>query len=466
MSIKFGTSGWRGIIADDFTYKNVRNVVAAIGQMLRENESTPKVVIGYDPRFLSPELSREATRVLAAMGVSSILTPRSTPTPVLSWFCRENKLSGIINFTASHNPSEYNGIKFSGSDGGPAVPEVTSKIEKLIQTVRCPEPMDFEKAKSTGLIEVFDPREGYLNAVKKILLTSKMKPFKIAIDHLFGASIGYPEEILRELGFEIATIHSHRDTLFGGMRPEPEGHSIKELQDLVLKGSYTLGIACDGDADRFGIIDPDGSFITPNQLIALLTRHLSRSRGWSYPVVRTNATTHLIDRLAKIENLEVIETAVGFKYIGEIMNNQDITIGGEESGGLSIHGWIPEKDGILAVLLATEMVSMTGQSPKELLNKVFSEVGTVVSTRIDLRMAQEAKEKLVRFWLEFGDSQVADFQVVSKDSLDGPRVMLEGNRWLLIRPSGTEPVVRCYLEAESEESLAKIAKALKDSIPS
>ncbi len=464
MSIKFGTSGWRGIIALDFTFENVRKVVAAIAEMLLEKGASPRVAIGFDPRFLSPEFAQEASRVLAAKGVSSVLTPNPTPTPVLSWLCRQDKLSGIINFTASHNPALYNGIKFSGPDGAPAVPEVTKRIEQLIQTAGHVTPIDFEKAKAEGLIRIFDPKEAYLKDLRKMLLTEMMAPFKVAIDPLYGASIGYPEAILNGLGFETTTLHSRRDPLFGGQRPEPEGSSIMELRDLVVKDGYKLGIACDGDADRFGVIDSDGSFITPNELIALLVRHLSRTRGWRGVVVRTNATTLLIDRVAKIEGLEVLEVPVGFKYIGAIMERQEITIGGEESGGLSVRGWVPEKDGILAVLLAAEMVAYWGKTLGQLLSEIHYEVGTVFSTRVDLRVPNETKAKLIEHWTKYNKETLAGFKVVSKDTFDGPRVVMENGAWLLIRPSGTEPVVRCYLEAPTKEGLLGIDEALRASI--
>lgn len=461
--IKFGTSGWRGITADDFTYENVRRVVTAIGTMLLEKEPQPRIVIGYDPRFLSPEFSLEASLVLATMGVKSFLVTRTTPTPALSWFCRDNRLSGIINFTASHNPAEYNGLKFSGADGAPAIPEVTKRIEELIPQVEPVNAMNKKEAFDSQMVQSVDPKDEYLLAVKGMLLADKIKPFPVVIDHLYGASVGYPEQLLFDLGFDIASLHSRRDVLFGGMRPEPEGHSIRELQEIVVKNGFKLGIACDGDADRFGIVDSDGAFITPNEFIAVLTRHLSRSRGWRNVVVRTNATTHLIDRVARRESMNVLEVPVGFKFIGAVMEKQDITIGGEESGGLSVKGWVPEKDGILAVLLAVEMVAATGKTIGQLLEEIYADCGRVFSTRIDLRMTPEKRDAFIKFWKEFDESDIAGFRVISKDQFDGPRVVMEEDRWILIRPSGTEPVVRCYLEADSKENLDKLSNFLLQS---
>jgi len=464
--IKFGTSGWRAILADEFTIENIRLVCQAISDYLKENNEAGRgIVIGYDTRFMGRRFAEEAAMVLAANGIRAFICTRDVPTPVLSHYIIENKLNGGINFTASHNPSEYNGIKFSPSTGGPALPETTRRIEELanqmMDEAACRE-LSIEEGKSRHLIEEVDPREAYIKTLKsKIDFDVIGKAgLKVAADFLYGTSRGYLDALLLDAGCKVSTIHGYLDPYFGGNPPEPAEGNIKELIDTVIENEdISLGLATDLDADRFGIVDADGSYIEPNQIIALLFDYLVKTRGWKGGVARSVATTHLVDAVAKKHNAEVYETPVGFKYIGDLITKDKIIIGGEESAGLSIKGHIPEKDGILACLLVTEMVAREGKSIQELLYALYKEVGTIVTKRENIHLSMD-KKLAFKNKLEDTPESFAGLKVKEVNRVDGTKfIMGDGKSWLLMRESGTEPVVRLYGEAESEQKLAELMEA-------
>lgn len=450
MSIRFGTSGWRSIIADDFTFANVRRVTEAICSYLKESNSTGSqtLIIGNDSRFMGEKFAAVAAEIAAKKGFRVLKCTGTTPTPAISFAIRSENAAGGINFTASHNPPEYQGIKFSSSDGAPALPEVTKRIEELIEN-----PAVLEDA-AGGLIEDYDARPGYLDDLKtkvRMDLLSQGKG-RYAYDPLWGTGRGYLDKMLKDAGLEVKTIHDWRDVTFGGQAPEPGEEHIDELRGLVKWDRLTLGLATDGDADRFGVIDSDGSFITPNQLIAILTDYLAESRGWTEGVARSVATSHLVDRVAKERGLKLYETPVGFKYIGELINKGEVILGGEESAGLSIKGHYPEKDGILACLLAAEAVTVRGASLTEQLNELYGRVGKLESGRIGVRLTPEVaaklKEKLAQEPAEIGGRRVE-----SINRLDGVKFLFADNSWMLMRPSGTEPMVRIYAESENRDEL-------------
>lgn len=450
MSIRFGTSGWRSIIADDFTFANVRRVTEAICSYLKESNSTGSqtLIIGNDSRFMGEKFAAVAAEIAAKKGFRVLKCMGTTPTPAISFAIRSENAAGGINFTASHNPPEYQGIKFSSSDGAPALPEVTKRIEELIEN-----PAVLEDA-AGGLIEDYDARPGYLDDLKtkvRMDLLSQGKG-RYAYDPLWGTGRGYLDKMLKDAGLEVKTIHDWRDVTFGGQAPEPGEEHIDELRGLVKWDRLTLGLATDGDADRFGVIDSDGSFITPNQLIAILTDYLAESRGWTEGVARSVATSHLVDRVAKERGLKLYETPVGFKYIGELINKGEVILGGEESAGLSIKGHYPEKDGILACLLAAEAVTVRGASLTEQLNELYGRVGKLESGRIGVRLTPEVaaklKEKLAQEPAEIGGRRVE-----SINRLDGVKFLFADNSWMLMRPSGTEPMVRIYAESENRDEL-------------
>lgn len=451
MNIRFGTSGWRAIIADDFTFKNVQLVTEAICSYLTERDSSnvqQTLIIGHDSRFMGEKFSQVAAEIAKCKGFRVLLCNHPTPTPTISHAIRAVEASGAINFTASHNPPEYQGIKFSSSDGAPALPEITKRIEEIILST--PNVAD----KDGGTIESFDARPAYLEDLKtKVRLDLIIKNGgKYAYDAVWGTGRGYLDKILRDNGLEVETLHDWRDVNFGGRSPEPSEKQTDELREAVLKNGCVLGLATDGDADRFGVIDNNGAFITPNQLIALLVDYLAESRGWTLGVARSVATSHFVDKVAKSHGLKLYETPVGFKFIGELINKDEIILGGEESAGLSIRGHYPEKDGILACLLAAEAVAARGKSLTEQLKELIEKVGNLESGRIGVKLTQDVaarlKEKLAQEPTEIGGRKIDNI-----NRLDGVKFMFEDGSWMLMRPSGTEPMVRIYAEAESKEVL-------------
>jgi phosphoglucomutase len=455
MPIKFGTSGWRAIIADEFTFANVRLVTRAICSYLRANgvEDGASLVVSYDTRFLGEKFAAQCVEEIINNGLKAIFCDQPTPTPTISHTIRERKAAGGINFTASHNPPEYNGMKFSTADGAPALPDATKQVEGLIGSIGAVG----ESAtgdKNAANIEVYDPRPAYFADLERKLrfdvIAAAGKTY--AFDPLWGTGRGYLDRALREHGLEVETIHDWRDVMFGGRSPEPDDHHLDELREAMKRGRCVLGLATDGDGDRFGVLDADGTFITPNRLIPLLFDYLAESRGWTGGVARSVATSHLVDRVAESRGLPVYETPVGFKFIGELINDDKIILGGEESAGLSIRGHYPEKDGILACLLAAEAVAARGVSLNEQLNELYGRVGRLEAGRIGVRLTPEIlatlPEKLKRDPTEIDGRRVA-----RTNRMDGVKFIFADGSWLLLRPSGTEPLVRIYAESESEKEL-------------
>ncbi len=453
MSIRFGTSGWRAIIAEDFTYENVRHVTEAICRYLKISNSIQgsKLVIGNDSRFMGEKFVGVAAEIASRKGFSVWICTGTTPTPTLSHAIRKNAASGGINFTASHNPPEYQGIKFSTENGAPALPEFTKQIEESIS--------NRWKADDApgGSITEYDPRPEYLDDLKTKVRFDVISAAngKYSYDPLWGTGRGYVDKALRDHGLEIETLHDWRDVTFGGRSPEPAEDHLDELREAVSKGSLTLGLATDGDGDRFGVIDSNGQFITPNQLIAILTDYLAESRGWTLGVARSVATSHLIDRVAKDRNLAVYETPVGFKYIGELIDNDKIILGGEESAGLSIRGHYPEKDGILACLLAAEAVAARGISLTDQLKEIYGRVGKLESGRIGVKLTQDVAVKLTDK-LAMEPAEIGGRRIETINRTDGVKFLFANNAWILMRPSGTEPLVRIYAESEDKDDLENL----------
>lgn len=450
MAIRFGTSGWRAIIADEFTFENVRNVSEAICSYLttRKAAAGKTLIVGHDSRFMGEKFASEAAQIAANKGFRVLLCTGPTPTPTISHAIRSNEAAGGMNFTASHNPPEYQGIKFSTADGAPALPEVTKQIEEgIVNKVGAAD-------MPGGQVEDFDPRPAFLDDLKTKIRFDVIAAAKgrYAYDAIYGTGRGYLDKCLRDHGIEVETIHDWRDVTFGGQPPEPGEEHLDELRTQVKSKKLTLGLATDGDGDRFGVIDSNGEFITPNRLIALLTDYLAESRGWTQGVARSVATSHLVDRVAKDRSLKLHETPVGFKFIGELINKDEIILGGEESAGLSIRGHYPEKDGILACLLAAEAVAARGTSLTEQLNELYSRVGKLESGRIGVKLtddvAAKLKEKLAQESTEIGGRRIE-----SINRMDGVKFLFGNDAWMLMRPSGTEPMVRIYAESENVNDL-------------
>ena len=440
------------MIADEFTFTNVRRVTEAICGCLRSAgvAGGATLIVGYDTRFLGERFALECVKEIKANNFTSLLCDRPTPTPTISHAIRAAKAAGGINFTASHNPPEYNGMKFSTADGAPALPEVTRQVEKLIAEIG----ENDARADQSAEIEFCDPRSDYFTDLQsKIRFDVIAKAnARYAYDPLWGTGRDYLDAMLRAHGIEVETIHDWRDVMFGGRSPEPDSTHLDELRDAVKRNKCALGLATDGDADRFGVLDSDGRFITPNELIALLFDYLAESRGWTGGVARSVATSHLVDRVAEARNLPVYETPVGFKFIGELINADKIILGGEESAGLSVHGHYPEKDGILACLLAAESVAARGASLGEQLEAIYARVGRIESGRIGVHLTPQLlaaiPEKLKRDPEEIGGRRVE-----RTNRTDGVKFIFSDGSWLLMRPSGTEPMVRIYAESESTKDL-------------
>jgi len=453
MAIRFGTSGWRAIIADDFTFENVRLVTEAICGYLKtkEIEESQTLIVGHDSRFMGETFANVAAEIAAAKGFKVLKCTEPTPTPTISHAIRSQKAVGGMNFTASHNPPEYQGIKFSTADGAPALPEITKQIEHRVANK-----MSGHDA-AGGSIEDFDPRPAYLDDLKTkvrfdVIAASKGR---YAYDAIYGTGRGYLDKILRDHDLEIETIHDWRDVTFGGQPPEPGEEHIGELKKLVAEKGLTLGLATDGDGDRFGVIDSNGEFITPNNLIALLTDYLCETRGDPRGVARSVATSHQVDRVANARSIRLYETPVGFKFIGELINNDEIILGGEESAGLSIRGHYPEKDGIIACLLAAEAVAARGASLTEQLAELFKRDGKLESGRIGVKLTTEVAAKLKEKLAE-EPTEISGRRIEKINRTDGVKFLFDNNAWMLMRPSGTEPLVRIYAESESKKDLEEL----------
>jgi phosphoglucomutase len=450
MSIRFGTSGWRAIIAEEFTFDNVRKVIEAVCGYLKSEDQhdQQKLIVGHDSRFMGEKFAGVAAEIAAASGITVLKCTSPTPTPTISHAIRSNTAAGGINFTASHNPPEYQGIKFSTPDGAPALPEITKKIEELI--------IAGARAGTAagGSIVDHDPREAYLDDLKsKIRFDVIAKAGgRYAYDPLWGTGRGYLDAVLREHGLEVETIHDWRDVTFNGQAPEPSEKHIGDLTQVVADKRVTLGLATDGDGDRFGVIDSDGTFIAPNDLIAILTDYLAESRGWTQGVARSVATSHLVDRVAKDRGLKLYETPVGFKFIGELINKDEIILGGEESAGLSIRGHYPEKDGILACLLAAEAVAAREATLTQQLDELTKRVGKLASGRIGVKLTPEVAAKLKE---KLGESpgEIGGRRIREINRMDGVKFIFDDSTWMLMRPSGTEPMVRIYAESESSNEV-------------
>lgn len=449
--IKFGTSGWRAVIADEFTFVTVRRVTQSIANWLKANGKNQRIIIGCDTRFMAEVFAEECANQLAAEGFETLLCDRPTPTPAISYAIRALEADGAINFTASHNPPQYCGMKFSTADGAPALPEVTKEIEQEIAKL---EGLEIASPGQTGAVKRLSPLEDYLRdlAAKIDLRAIADAGLRIAYDPLWGTGRGYLNKALTDVGCEVKMLHDWRDVYFGGRSPEPDSENIEELRHEVVSGGYDLGLSTDGDADRFGILDRDGSFISPNSVITLLVDYLAESRGWTDAVARTVSTTGMVDRIAAKRGIEVIETPVGFKFIGQLINEDRISIGGEESAGLSIRGHFPEKDGILACLLVAEMVAKRGVPLQEMLKQIYQDVGKLESGRIGVKLTPQLQQALASKLSNTPDS-LAGRRIANVNRTDGVKLIFEDGSWILMRPSGTEPLVRIYAEATNAEDL-------------
>ena len=457
--IRFGTSGWRAVIAEEFTFANARRVIAGIARVLAEDGHRGKLVlVGYDTRFLAERFAAEAARILTREGFAAEVSTRPVPTPTLSFEIRRRGAAGGVNFTASHNPPRYLGIKFSTSDGAPALPELTSRIEGEVAYMA-----HFSAPSDSSPLVPFDPAPAYLAD-----LAGKVNAADVARgdphfspDFRFGTSVGFLDAFLESAGARLSRLNAKRDPLFGGESPQCGEKELVRLGEEIRSRGSRLGLATDGDADRFGVCDEKGVYVSPNRLLALLLRDRLGRKGVRGGVARSVATTHALDAIALKYAVPLYETPVGFKYIGEKLIAGEIVFGAEESAGLTVQGHVPEKDGILADLLVAEMCGATGRTIAELSDDLDREIGPFRSTRVDLPLTPEEKKKLSSLGTS-PPKAVAEKRVESVHTIDGIKLILEGGSWILIRESGTEPLARVYVEGKSDEEVASLAKAARE----
>jgi alpha-D-glucose phosphate-specific phosphoglucomutase len=469
MPIHFGTDGWRAVISDTFTFHNLRLVAQAIADAVASEEwingssiSPPpdahRMVVGFDTRFLSDRYAVEAARVLAANGYKVYLTPADVPTPAVSYAVRHLGAIAGLMITASHNAPRYNGVKLKAAYGGSAVGEQCRRVEVYLNDNeargRGPNLMDFDVARQSGLIERYNPTPAYYDHLRTLIDFDAIadNPQHVVVDAMFGSGRGQIKGILQGTGCEVFEVRGEMNPGFGGIHPEPIGRYLGALAGAIAAGHGQLGLATDGDADRLGAMDGRGQFVDPHRIMALALKHLVEHRGLHGKVVKTVSTTRMINRLGEKYGLEVIETPVGFSYIADCMLHDDVLIGGEESGGISFKGHIPEGDGVLMGLLLVEMVAVSGKPLDELVRELLAEVGPAHYTRLDLRLSHPIeKPRMVRQLADEAPDSIGGLKVSDVNTSDGVKYLLEDDSWLLIRPSGTEPVLRIYAEARDPD---------------
>jgi phosphoglucomutase len=461
--IHFGTSGWRAIIGDEFTFANVRLASAAIADHVRAKNKKPTLLIGHDTRFFAEDFSLAAAGTLRDRGVNVLLCDAPAPTPAISYEIRRRKLSGAINFTASHNPYDYNGLKFSGSDGAPAMPEATKDIEARIKKLKGPLRSDAVAGDSFERISI---REPYLKRLAELVHFDSIRKSEISIvyDALHGCGAGYLDRALADHGIAVHTIRANRDVLFDGTGPDVVETNLKPLADAMRERRAQIGLATDGDADRFAMIDSDGTWFQPNHILALVYDYLVTTRKWNFPAARSVDTSHLVDAVARLHGTQVsaksavFETPVGFKYIGELIERDKIAMGGEESAGLSIRGHVPEKDGILACLLVAEMIATRRATLGEQLSDLFRRVGREFwPLRINLHLPGDIQSRTVAR-LKSNFKEFLGRKVARTDRTDGLKFEFADGSWVLLRVSGTEPLLRIYTEAATLEASRKLGE--------
>ncbi|MFP4395230.1 MAG: phosphoglucomutase/phosphomannomutase family protein [Anaerolineales bacterium] len=455
MSIRFGTDGWRAVISDTFTFENVRLVSQAIADyVIQQSErEVPEVVVGFDTRFLSDRYAREVARVMAGNGIIAHLTRADSPTPAVSYAVFSKGAEAGVMITASHNPPRYNGIKLKAAFGGAALPRQSHQVEALLdrnqREARGPNLMAYEQALQQDLIHRFDPAWAYYQHLSGLINLDiiSVGELRVVADGMYGSGRGAFRDLLSRTRCRLHQIRCEMNPGFGGIHPEPMGHYLQALNAAIQTYHADVGLATDGDADRIGAIDAQGNFVDPHHIFALTLRYLVEERGWSGAVVKTVSTSRMVDRLAKRYDLPLYETPVGFNHIADYILNDDVLIGGEESGGFSIKGHIPEGDGILMGMLLLEIMSAAKTPLHELVAEIQELVGPTRYARVDIPLKQPVpKPEMVKRLTENAPSTLAGEAVVELGVKDGVKYLLADDSWLLIRPSGTEPVLRVYAE--------------------
>ncbi|MAF85856.1 MAG: phosphomannomutase [Dehalococcoidales bacterium] len=467
--MKFGTDGWRGIIAQDFTFDNVRACTQGVADYLKQAGLANRgLVIGYDTRFASEDFASAAAEVVAGNGMKVYLCPEATPTPVISFGVVAQKTSGAIIITASHNPAHWNGFKYKTDDGASVPTEVITELEKNISHTLATGKINkvpLTEAIEQGRVEYLNLAPLYFDHLTKLIDLNELRQarLKLAVDPMFGAGIGYFKELLGGGNIKLTEINNERNPLFPWIRPEPIAANLDKLSAMVREQGADVGLATDGDADRIGILDENGVFLTPLQVFALLALYLLEVRGERGAIVKTITTTSMLYRLGEIFKVPVYETPVGFKDVAPIMLAEDALIGGEESGGYGFRGHIPERDGILAGLYFLDLMIKTGKTPSQLIGYLYSKVGPHHFKRIDMEFPAEERQAINNRLKSNPPDAIDGVKVVKFDTADGFRFTLVDTTWLLIRFSGTEPVLRIYTESDSParvERLLELGKKL------
>ena len=463
MTIKFGTDGWRAVIAETFTFENLRLVSQATADYFLDSAGSDQkreIVIGFDTRFLSDRFAAEVARVMAANGITSHLARADAPTPAISYNIVHKQALGGVMITASHNPPRYNGFKLKAAYGGAASKQQINTIEQNLFSIHDrigANLMDYAKAEEQGLIRKFDPAWPYYEHLTTNLVNMDIisnGELKVVADAMYGSGRGVFREILSRTRTKIFDLHNERNPGFGGIHPEPLGKYLKELVSTVQNENANLGLATDGDADRIGAIDDKGNFVDPHTIMALAVQYLVEKRGLSGDIAKTISSTLMLNRMAKKYELTLHETPVGFDVIADLMITGDILLGGEESGGISIKGHIPEGDGILMGLLLMEIVAEADAPLSELVERLQKDFGPTVYKRDDIRLKNFVpKEDMVKRLVESVPDKIAGETITKVDSYDGVKYHLADDSWLLIRPSGTEPVLRVYAEAGTTQAV-------------
>ena len=453
--IKFGTGGWRAVIADGFTKEDLRLLAAGICRMLEQDgQSGAEIAVGYDRRFLAKESAHWLAEVLTANGFRVLMVNRSSPTPLLMYTVKTRNMPCGLMVTASHNPAIYNGVKVFIAGGRDADRTVTDRIEAEISAISPAEirSIDYDSALQQGLVREENPANEYIDSILDLINTRAIRDahLKIALDPMYGVSQTSLRTILATCRCDLEVIHDRHDTLFGGKLPAPNAVTLSSLSYVVKDSHCNFGIATDGDADRLGVIDEKGGFLHPNHLLVLLYYYLVKVRGWEGPCVRNNSTTHLLDRVAEGLGQHCYEVPVGFKYVSAKMAETGAIIGGESSGGLSVRGHISGKDGIYAAALLAEMIAVTGKSITELYREITEQFGALYYREADFRMTPEHKLALQE--LLFAREQMPDFEQIERiDRSDGVKLWFRDGSWVICRFSGTEPLLRMAAEAASGE---------------
>ena len=463
--IKFGTDGWRAVIADEFTFENVAKLAQAVADYitgLRVNGQGLSIVIGYDTRFLSDKFAERCAEVMAANGINVLLSDKPCSTPMVSFTIKGRKLFGGIMITASHNPPQFNGFKYKAEYAGPAEVELTDRFEALLgkSPVKM---MPVEEAKSKNIVEAVDLSKKWVEFIKGYVdftLIKKQK-YSIVVDSMYGASGGFVAPFFESMGIKTLALHAERNPGFGGTPPEPIERNLKELISAMKKGKYDLGIALDGDVDRVGIVRAGGAYVNPHQVLSHIILHLIEDKKCKGAIVKTVALTFLIDSIAKKHNIKLYETPVGFKHICKLMHEEDILAGGEESGGFGFKNYVPERDGILAGLLILEMMAFRKKSLTQIMKETEKEYGKFCYKREDCEYPEEKKKTLFVNLKKNTPKKLAGVDIKQFSAKDGAKLIAKDGSWLLYRLSGTEPILRIYVEAPSDARVNAIMKEAK-----